>query len=237
LLRTAVVIPTYNEKDNVETVVSGVLRILPQAHIVIVDDNSPDGTGRIAEGLLKNNSRIHLIRRTGTRGLGLAYIDGFRFALNGLDADYIVQMDADLSHDPECLPLFLRHADKHDLVIGSRFLDGGSLGNRTICRNVVSKLAQRAANMFTDIDLTDVTTGFKCFRRSFLGKVELGRITSKGFAFQLELSYVARAMGADIKEIPIVFGKRLSGSSKMSAEIVLEGIQLVMRLSSQRSGK
>lgn len=237
MLKTAVVIPTYNEKDNVKHVVSGVSRILPQAHIVIVDDNSPDGTGHIVEGLLKHNGHIHLIRRTGKRGLGLAYVDGFRFTLNELDADYIVQMDADLSHDPECLPLFLKYADKHDLVTGSRFLEGGSLGNRTICRNAVSKLAQRAANTLTNIDLTDATTGFKCFRRSFLEKAELGKITSKGFAFQVELSHMARNMGADIKEIPIVFGRRLSGSSKISAEIVFEGIRLVMRLSLQRPGK
>jgi len=233
-LKIAVVIPTYNEKDNIKKIISAISEVLPQADIVIVDDNSPDGTGIIADRLSSQNSCIHLIHRRGERGLGLAYIDGFKFVLNNLDADYIFEMDADFSHNPQYLPIFLHYIQNYELVSGSRFLRGVSIKNRSLWRNIISKTTKWFVNVLTGIKLTDVTGGFKCFRRRLLEKINLDKIESKGYAFQIEISYAVRSIGASIREIPILFAERTAGASKMSTRIILEGIWLVLKLSLQR---
>lgn len=233
-VKVAVIIPTYNEKDNIEKIVSSIIEVLPDAYIVIVDDNSPDGTGVIAQRISELNNKIFVIRRRKKWGLGLAYKDGFKFVLEKLDAEYIFEMDADLSHDPRYLPLFLHYAKTYDLVTGSRFLGRVSIKDRAIWRNIVSKTTKWFFNLLLGMNLSDVTTGFKCFRHSFLKKIDFSEIKSKGYAFQIEVSYTAKNLGASIKEIPIVFIERNSGESKMSVCIMFEGAFLILKLSLQR---
>lgn len=228
--RVGIIIPTYNEKDNIEKLLSSIAEILPEAHMVIVDDNSPDGTGVIAKKLSELNKKIFLLQRQEKRGLGLAYQDGFKFVLENLDAEYIFEMDADLSHDPRYLPLFLHYAKTYDLVTGSRFLGAVSIKDRLVWRNIISKTTKWFFNLLLNMNLSDVTTGFKCFRHSFLKKIDFSKIKSKGYAFQIEVSYAAKNLGAAIREIPIVFVERTSGESKMSVRIMLEGAFLILKL-------
>lgn len=233
-VKAAIIIPTYNEKDNIEKIITSIIEVLPDAHMVIVDDNSPDGTGDIAKKLSESGDKIFLIRRQNGRGLGLAYKDGFRFVLENLDAEYIFEMDADLSHNPRYLPLFLHYAETYDLVTGSRFMERVSIKDRPVWRNIISKATKWFFNLLLDMNLSDVTTGFKCFRRGLLEKIDFSKIKSRGYAFQIEVSYFAKNSGASIKEIPIVFAERSSGKSKMSARIMLEGVFLIIKLSLRR---
>lgn len=235
--RIAVVIPTYNEKDNIRQVALRIWQVVPQAYIVVVDDDSPDGTGVIADDIAGGNPNMRVIHRKGTRGLGFAYADGFRFVLNNLAADYIFEMDADLSHNPRYLPLFLYYAEQYPLVTGSRFLRRVSIKNRSVWRNVISKTSKWFINVVTGLNLSDTTTGFKCFRRDLLEKMDLSRIKSRGFSFQIEVSYTVNKMGVSIKEIPILFIERTAGNSKMSAEIMREAVFLVFKLFVRRLKK
>ncbi len=232
--KAVIIIPTYNEKDNIEKIISAIVEILPQAYIVIVDDNSSDGTGIIARRLSELNNKIFVIRRQKKQGLGSAYKDGFRFVLDNLDAEYIFEMDADLSHNPQYLPLFLHYAKTYDLVTGSRFLGRVSIKNRARWRNIISKTTKWFFNLALGMNLSDVTTGFKCFRRNLLEKIDFFKIKSKGYTFQIEVSFDAENLSASIKEIPIVFIERTSGASKMSMGIMLEGAFLILRLTLQR---
>lgn len=233
-VKVAIIIPTYNEKGNIEKTVSSIIEVLPDAHIVIVDDNSTDGTAAIAQKLSGSNNRIFFIQRRGERGLGLAYKDGFKFVLDNLDAEYVFEMDADLSHDAGYLPLFLHYAKTYDLVTGSRFLERVSIKDRPTWRNIASKTTKWFSNLILATNLTDLTTGFKCFKNSLLRKIDFSKIKSRGYAFQMEVSYRAKNLGASIKEIPIVFVERTNGESKMSACIMLEGVFLILKLSLQR---
>ena len=225
--KVAIVIPTYNERDNIEEIITAILGVLPGAYIVVVDDKSPDGTADIVRNIANKSDRIHLIIRSGKRGLGLAYITGFKYVLEHLAVDYIFEMDADFSHNPRYLPIFLDYAQDYELVTGSRFLRRVSIKNRSLWRNIISRVTKWFVNIIIGIKLTDVTTGFKCFRRSLLEKIDLDNIESIGYAFQIEASYVARKIGANIREIPILFVERTAGQSKMSAKIMFEGIYLV----------
>lgn len=236
-LKVVIVIPTYNEKDNIAGIVSAIADVLPQAKMIIVDDASTDGTAGIADKLSKDNSRIHVIHRTGERGLGFSYRDGFKYALENLDAEYIFEMDADFSHNPQYLPVFLHYAGYYDLVTGSRFLNKVSIKNRRLWRNIISKTTKWFVNMLIGMDLSDVTTGFKCFRREALKKIEIGNFKSKGYAFQIEGSYQVKRSGGKMKEIPIIFIERRAGRSKMSWKIMMEGIYLVLNLTSLRMRK
>lgn len=232
--RVAVIIPTYNEKDNLEKIISSIIDVLPEAKIVIVDDNSPDGTGVIAQRLSELNNKIYVIHHQNKLGLGFAYKDGFGYVLDNLDSEYIFEMDADLSHNPRYLPLFLHYARTYGLVTGSRFLGRVSIKNRAIWRNIISKITKWFFNLILGTNLSDVTTGFKCFKRSLLRKIDFSKIKSKGYAFQIEVSYAVKNLGASIKEIPIVFVERSSGKSKMSFGIMFEGAFLILKLSLQR---
>jgi len=233
--KVSVVIPTYNEKENIKTMLQDVVDVLPSADIVVVDDNSPDGTGRIVEGLSRRNEHIHLIKRKTKAGLGTAYKDAFKFVLNTLDSDYVFEMDADFSHNPQYIPLFLYYAQTYSLVTGSRFLNKVSIKNRALWRNVISKTSKWFVNLLLDLKLTDITTGYKCFHRSVLEGIDFQKIKSTGYAFQVEMSYEVAKRGAAIKEIPILFEERTAGTSKMSFGIISEGLLLVLYLTLQRA--
>lgn len=228
-LKAFVIIPTYNEKDNVRQLASAVLEQHPDLQILFVDDNSPDGTGSIIDGLAAENDRIHVLHRSGKLGLGSAYREGFRAAL-AMGADYLIEMDADFSHDPQMLSLFLSAINGCDLVIGSRYINGVSVVNWPIRRLILSYFASVYTRLITGLQVSDCTSGFKCFRRSTIEAIDLSRITSDGYSFQIEMNYRCMEKGLRITEIPIIFIDRHSGSSKMSGKIVREAVTMVWKL-------
>lgn len=224
-----VIIPTYNEKENVQRIVELVLQQADGLDVLVVDDNSPDGTGDIVAGLAKQNPRVHLLSRSGKLGLGTAYIAGFRWGLARAYA-YLIEMDADFSHDPKEIPNLLRAAEDADLVIGSRYKDGIRVVNWPLPRLVLSKGAALYVRLISGLPVADPTGGFKCFRRAVLESIDLDSIKSNGYAFQVEMSYKAWMLGFRIKEIPITFSDRYAGKSKMSGGIVREALWVVVML-------
>jgi dolichol-phosphate mannosyltransferase len=228
-LKAFVVIPTYNEADNVRPLTRAVLEQHADIHILFVDDHSPDGTGLIIDELVASNDRVNVLHRSGKLGLGSAYREGFKTAL-AMGADYLLEMDADFSHDPASLPLFLSAIQQYDLVIGSRYLNGVSVVNWPIRRLILSYFASVYTRWITGLRLRDCTSGFKCFRRSTLEAVELDRIESDGYSFQIEMNYRCMEKGLRITEIPIIFIDRHAGSSKMSRRIVIEAVIMVWKL-------
>lgn len=224
-----VVVPTYNEKDNIERLVRTILDLKRGLHVLIVDDNSPDGTGEIADRLAGSLSEVHVIHRKGKLGLGSAYREGFRYALKE-GAPLIFEMDADFSHDPSYLPLFLEKINDYDVVVGSRYLNGVSVVNWPIRRLMLSYGANIYTRIVTGLRLTDCTGGFKCFRREVLASIDLDRIKSDGYSFQIEMNYRCMEKGFRIGEVPIIFIDRHAGSSKMSKKIVREAVVMVWRL-------
>jgi len=228
--RALVIIPTYNEAPNVPNLVPQVLCQDPRLEILIVDDNSPDGTGQLAEAIAQGEPRVHVLHRDGKRGLGTAYVTGFRWALEREYA-YVFEMDADFSHDPAHLKHFLRATEGADLVLGSRYLDGRvTVVNWPMPRLVLSYFANIYARWLTGLRIWDLTGGFKCFRRRVLEAVDLSRVRSNGYAFQIEMSVRAWRKGFTLKEIPIVFVDRTEGQSKMNQAIVREAVWMVPRL-------
>ncbi len=228
--RALVIVPTYNELSNLGQIVPDILAQDERIEILVVDDNSPDGTGELAEELAKGNPRIHVIHREGKQGLGTAYIAGFRWALER-DYEYVFEMDADHSHDPKHLPEFLEAVQDSDLVLGSRYLDGRvTVVNWPMTRLILSYSANIYARLVTGNKLCDATGGFKCFRRRVLEAIELDSVRSNGYSFQIEMSFRAKRKGFRITEIPIVFVDRTDGESKMSGAIVREAIWMVWRL-------
>lgn len=228
-MKAFVVIPTYNEKDNVRTLTSAVLVQDPAIHILFVDDNSPDGTGALIDDLVSENERVHVLHRSGKLGLGSAYREGFKAAL-AMGADYVFEMDADFSHDPAMLPFFLSAIKESDLVIGSRYLNGVSVVNWPIRRLILSYFASVYTRWVTGLQLHDCTSGFKCFRRSTIEAIDLARVKSDGYSFQIEMNYRCMEKGFRITEIPIIFIDRHAGSSKMSGSIVREAVMMVWKL-------
>ncbi len=224
-----VVVPTYNERDNVEKLIGQVLAQDPDIHILVVDDNSPDGTGALVDKLAADNGRVHVLHRSGKLGLGSAYRDGFSVALEK-GADYIVEMDADFSHDPASLPQFFAKMGNYDLVIGSRYLNGVSVVNWPLRRLMLSYCASVYTRLVTGLKISDCTSGFKCFRREVIEAIDLGRIKSDGYSFQIEMNYRCVERGFRVGEIPIIFIDRHSGSSKMSKKIVREAVVMVWKL-------
>jgi dolichol-phosphate mannosyltransferase len=228
--RALVIVPTYNELSNLGQIVPDILAQDERIEILVVDDNSPDGTGELADELAKENPRIHTIHREGKQGLGTAYIAGFRWALER-DYEYVFEMDADHSHDPKHLPEFLEAIQDADLVLGSRYLDGRvTVVNWPMTRLILSYAANIYARLVTGNKLCDATGGFKCFRRSVLETIELNSVRSNGYSFQIEMSFRAKRKGFRITEIPIVFVDRTDGESKMSGAIVREAVWMVWRL-------
>jgi dolichol-phosphate mannosyltransferase len=228
--RALVIVPTYNEKENVRNIIYSVLGSEARADVLIVDDNSPDGTGGIAEGIASENSRVHVLRRPGKLGLGTAYRDGFKWALQR-DYEYILEMDADFSHDPAHIPKFLEAAQQADFVLGCRYLDGNvTVIDWPIKRLLLSYGANVYARIVTGMKLWDATGGFKCFHRRVLAAIDLDDVRSNGYAFQIEMSFRAFRKGFKAKEIPIIFSDRTHGTSKMSGGIVREAIWMVWQL-------
>ena len=223
------VIPTYNEHENIEKLATEVLSKDNSIHILIVDDNSPDGTGELADRMAAADDRIHVLHRKGKLGLGSAYREGFRLAIDQ-GADYIVEMDADFSHDPAILPRFFEKMSEYDLVIGSRYLNGVSVVNWPLRRLMLSYFASVYTRVITGLRISDCTSGFKCFNRKVLEAIDLNRIRSDGYSFQIEMNYRCVEKGFRVGEVPIIFIDRHAGSSKMSKKIVREAVIMVWKL-------
>jgi dolichol-phosphate mannosyltransferase len=224
--RALVVLPTYNERVNLPLIVPQILEQDPRLEILVVDDNSPDGTGQLADELAAANPRVHVMHRAEKAGLGKAYLAGFRWALER-EYDYIMEMDADFSHDPKFLGQFLAAAKDADLVIGSRYRAGVNVINWPISRLLLSIGANQYARWITGLPLTDSTAGFKCFRREVLEAIDFEKVRSNGYSFQIEMSFRAWKKGFRLVEIPIVFTDRMEGQSKMNKRIVREAIWMV----------
>lgn len=228
--KTLIIIPTYNEADNIERVIQKIIkRNIPNVFLLIVDDNSPDGTGDIVEKIARRDVRVKLLRRKGKMGLGTAYVEGFKFALES-GFDYIFEMDADMSHYPGEIPKFLEKIREHDLVIGSRYLTGVNVINWPLSRLLLSLWANWYTRTITGMPIQDCTSGYKCFRREVLESIDLDRISSDGYSFQIEINYKAWKKNFRICEIPIVFVDRKKGDSKMTRRIMWEAGWIVWKL-------
>ncbi|MFA5051485.1 MAG: polyprenol monophosphomannose synthase [Patescibacteria group bacterium] len=229
--KTVIILPTYNERENLPGIVADILQAVPDnAGIIVVDDNSPDGTGAVADGLARNNSRIHVLHRTRKAGLGRAYLAGFQEALKDPEAEYIFEMDADFSHQPKYIPDFLSRAHDADLVLGSRYIAGGGVENWSWWRHAISWFANWTIRKILGIRVSDLTGGYKCFRRRVLERLDLGTVQSNGYNFQIEVTYLARQAGFRIAEVPIIFIERRAGLSKFNASIILESFWQVLKL-------
>jgi dolichol-phosphate mannosyltransferase len=227
--KVLVIVPTYNERENIKEIVPQILSKGENIEVLIVDDNSPDGTAKIVKEMMIHNPRIHLIKRPGKLGLGTAYVEGFKYALEH-GYDLIIEMDADFSHNPDDLPRLIQESEHADLVIGSRYTNGISVVNWPRNRLLLSYFANLYARILTGIPVRDLTAGFKCFRREVLEKIDLSKIHSDGYAFQIEMNFYAYERGFKIKEIPIIFIERRTGVSKMSKRIIKEAFFLVIFL-------
>jgi dolichol-phosphate mannosyltransferase len=227
--RALVIIPTYNEKENIRSVVELVLSQAPNLDVLVVDDNSPDGTAAIVSDMAKAAPRVNLMSRAGKLGLGTAYIAGFKWGLSKGYA-YLIEMDADFSHDPREIPNMLKAIQQADLILGSRYIDGVRVVNWPLSRLFLSKGASYYVRIITGLPVYDPTGGFKCFRRRVLEAIELDRVRSNGYAFQIEMSYNAWMKGFRVREIPITFADRYAGQSKMSGHIVREALWMVWSL-------
>lgn len=228
--RALVVVPTYDERENIERLVPLILEQDPRLDVLIIDDASPDGTGQVADRLTTESSRVHVLHRPGKLGLGTAYLEGFRWGIER-EYDYIFEMDADFSHDPGHLPQFLSAIREFDVVLGSRYLHGRvTVINWPMPRLLLSYFANIYARVVTGLPVTDATGGFKCFRREALETIDLDRVGSEGYAFQIEISLRVWRKGFAIGEIPIVFADRDLGESKMSRRIIWEAVWRVWAL-------
>jgi len=225
-----VCMPTYNEKENIEKIVSSVLAMGDDFEILIIDDNSPDGTAEIVQRMQDGNPRIHLLQRPGKMGLGTAYVDGFNYGLRQPHIGYMMEMDADFSHDPKYLADFREAIKEADLVIGSRYINGVSIVNWPMSRLLLSYFASIYVRIITGMPVMDPTSGFKCYRRELLEWMDIDRLKSNGYVFQIETDFYVWRGGFRIKEIPIIFVDRQIGTSKMNRKIVLEAIVGVWKL-------
>jgi dolichol-phosphate mannosyltransferase len=228
--RYLVIMPTYNELENVPRLVPRVLAADPRLEVLIVDDNSPDGTGDLAQTMAAEEARVHLLRRPGKTGLGPAYLAGFAWGLER-GYDLLIEMDADLSHHPDILPAFIEKAHEYDVVLGSRYVGGRvTVVNWPMSRLLISYFGSWYARSITGVPVRDLTGGFNCWRRSVLEALDLSRVESNGYMFQIELKYRAWRKGFEVIEIPIVFTERREGKSKMSKKIVREAVWKVWKL-------
>ncbi|MBW2231203.1 MAG: polyprenol monophosphomannose synthase [Deltaproteobacteria bacterium] len=224
--RTIVVVPTYNEAENLPLLVPAVLEQDAELEILVVDDDSPDGTGKLADDLARRSERVHVLHRASKQGLGPAYRAGLAHALE-LGADQVIQMDCDFSHPPDVIPQLLREIEDHDVVLGSRYLDGITVVNWPIERILISYFGNVYAKRITALPVSDTTGGFRCVRRELLEKVGFERVRSNGYAFQIEMNYRFVKHGARIKEIPFFFLDRTRGTSKLTFRIGLEALWVV----------
>jgi dolichol-phosphate mannosyltransferase len=231
-MRPTVVVPTYNERPNLAALVEQLCG-LPDLHVLVVDDGSPDGTGEEADRLAAaSGGRVSVMHRRGRRGLGRSYIDGIRLALDA-GATHVLQMDADLSHDPADIPRLLDASARADLVLGSRYVRGGQLRNWPLHRRLLSAFANHYVRAITRMPVHDCTSGFRCWRRELLMRIPLDRIVSDGYAFLVELTWEAYRAGGEVAELPIVFVERREGASKMSGRVIVESALLPWRLAAR----
>jgi dolichol-phosphate mannosyltransferase len=228
-MKKIVVIPTYNEIENIENIINAIWDVVPDMHILIVDDNSPDKTGEKVKEIQNSTNQLFLIEREGKMGLGTAYCEGFQYCLEN-NYEIIMEMDADFSHDPKEIPNFLEEIKKYDLVIGSRYTKGVNVVNWPLSRLLLSYFANKYTSIVTGMDIKDATGGFKCFRAETLRKIDLSKIKTNGYGFQIEMNFRSWKNGAKIKEIPIIFIDRRSGTSKMNKDIIYEAVFLVWKL-------
>lgn len=226
---TLVVIPTYNERENLPKLTERLLNLPVEVDMLVVDDNSPDGTGQLADALSRTHSRLHVLHRQTKDGLGRAYIAGFQWALER-DYEYVFELDGDFSHDPGEIPSFLKAAEDADCVLGTRYKGGIRVINWPLSRLMLSKGAGMYVRIVTGMPFSDPTGGYKCFRRRALEALQLDQIQSNGYSFQIELTHRLWRQGMRIVEVPIVFTDRIMGSSKMSGRIVREAVLMVVRL-------
>jgi len=229
-MKSLVIIPTFNESQNIVAMIQALLHLQePELEVMIVDDNSPDGTGDLVEALRSREPRLHLLRREKKMGLGTAYVAGFRYALQR-DYELILEMDADFSHDPQDVPRLIQAAGEGDVVVGSRYINGVNVVNWPLSRLMLSYFASLYTRWITGMKVRDCTSGFKCFHRRVLQAVNLDSIQSDGYSFQIEMNFRAIHRGFHIREIPIIFIDRRAGTSKMSKRIVREAIWMVWKL-------
>lgn len=230
-MKILIIIPTYNEKNNIGQLVQEIFKLnISDLEILVVDDDSPDGTGKIADDLARKDSRVNVIHRSQKMGLGTAYAQGFKKALADSEAQYIFEMDADFSHSPKYLSAFLQAAKGYDLVLGSRYIPGGGVSNWGFYRRAVSWLANFTVRLILGVPIKDLTGGYKCFNRKVLENINLDNMESSGYNFQIEVNYKVYKHGFKIKEIPIIFEERRSGRSKFNLGIILESFRKVLKL-------
>ena len=227
--QTLVIVPTYDERENLPALVQRILAQPAQLELLVVDDSSPDGTGQLADEIAARSPEVHVLHRPAKNGLGRAYIDGFKWAL-ARHYEFIFEMDGDFSHNPDAIPLFLEAAQQADLVVGSRYKCGIRVINWPLRRLVLSLTAARYVQVITGMPITDPTGGYKCFRRRALQSLDLEAVQSNGYSFQIELTHKLWRQGFRIQEVPITFTDRFQGSSKMSSKIVREALWMVWRM-------
>ena len=228
-MNTIIVTPTYNERKNIEELLNTIFTIDSNYHVLVVDDNSPDDTGAIVKELQSNYSNLHLLSRVKKQGLGSAYVAGFKYALKG-NYDKIVQMDADMSHDPKDVVSLISELDNSDVVIGSRYISGINVVNWPIRRLIISYVANIYTRLVTGLPVKDATGGFKCWKREVLESLDLDNVRSQGYSFQIEMTYRAWLQNFKIKEVPIIFVDRTIGESKMNRSVMLEAAIMIPRL-------
>ena len=227
--KALVIVPTYNEKDNLPVVVERLMRHPPEVELLVVDGNSPDGTGKLADEITAKNPRVHVLHQKEKNGLGRAYCEAFKWALER-DYEFVFEMDGDLSHNPDDIPAFLKAAESADLVLGSRYTNGIRVINWPLRRLMLSVGAGKYVRVITGMPFSDPTGGYKCFRRRALQAIDLDAIRSNGYSFQIEMTHKLWRQGMRIVEVPIIFLDRFQGSSKMSSKIVREALWMVWRL-------
>jgi dolichol-phosphate mannosyltransferase len=229
MAKSLVIIPTYNERDNLPTIADAVMKLSARVDLLVVDDNSPDGTGMIADELASKEPRLHVLHRRVKDGLGRAYLAGFKWALER-QYEFVCEMDGDFSHNPDDIPTFLEAARDADLVLGSRYINGIRIINWPLSRLMLSKSAAKYVQIITGMPFTDPTGGYKCFRRRSLEAIDLAAVRSNGYSFQIELTHKLWRQGFKVVEVPIIFTERVQGHSKMSGHIVREALIMVWRL-------
>ena len=230
MLKTLIIIPTYNERDNISKLINDIFNLsIKDLGILVVDDNSPDGTGQLVEKLKQRYANLNILHRPIKEGLGKAYLDGFKEALNR-KVDYIFEMDGDLSHDPKYIPIFLNTIKEVDLVLGSRYIKNGGVDNWNLTRRLVSRFGNIYARIVLNLPYRDLTGGFKCYRRKVLENINLDSLSSVGYNFQIETTYKVYLAKFKIKEIPIIFTERKTGVSKFNFKIILESFWRVLKL-------
>ncbi|MDE2728875.1 MAG: polyprenol monophosphomannose synthase [Gemmatimonadota bacterium] len=232
-MKSLIIVPTYNEFDNIRRLLPELMALGPDIRVLVVDDNSPDGTGRLADKLAAENERISVLHRPKKLGLGSAYVAGFKYAIQQ-DVDCVFEMDADFSHDPAMIPKFIEEIASCDMVIGSRYISGINVVNWPMSRLLLSYFANIYTRVVTGMTIRDTTSGFKCFRREVLEHIDLDRVRSDGYAFQIEMNFRCWRKGYRMREIPIIFVDRRSGTSKLSRGVINEAVWIVWWLRLQR---